>query len=280
MMSIIPSREDILRLLDELNRGKIADDLESEVIDFKPWLPDVKENQSVAVELAICFANNQGGVIVFGVKDNTRDRISAMTGCIGYDLDVWRRAIYDSSRPHLTVAIEELDVPEGRLLLIYVPKGPKPPYGTAGGLFKIRIGKNCMPLDPDTFERRQVATGAIDWSSKTIEGIDRDSLDPVEIARLRNVLRTLRPQSDLLSLGDYELLNAIGVISEGEITRAGLLLVGRRDTLSRVLPQHEVIYLYEPTSTTIGFRDDLKTSLLYILERLKEYIQHPERNPV
>jgi hypothetical protein len=41
-MATIPSREDILRLLDELNRGKTADDLESEVVDFKPWLPDVK----------------------------------------------------------------------------------------------------------------------------------------------------------------------------------------------------------------------------------------------
>ncbi|MGH7451113.1 MAG: ATP-binding protein, partial [bacterium] len=34
------------------------------------------------------------------------------------------------------------------------------------------------------------------------------------------------------------------------------------------------------TSTTIGFRKDLKAPLLYVLERLTELIQHPERNPV
>ncbi|MGI0011057.1 MAG: ATP-binding protein, partial [Nitrosopumilaceae archaeon] len=89
-MTLIPSREDILHLLDELDKGKIADDLESEVLDFKPWLADLKENQAVAVELAVCFANSEGGVIVFGVKDRTRGRQMAITECTGYDLDVWR----------------------------------------------------------------------------------------------------------------------------------------------------------------------------------------------
>ncbi len=40
-MPVIPPHEDILRLLDELNTD-VADDLESEVLDLKPWLPDVR----------------------------------------------------------------------------------------------------------------------------------------------------------------------------------------------------------------------------------------------
>jgi len=38
-MALIPSREDILRLLDELDKGKIADDLESETRPF----PDARD---------------------------------------------------------------------------------------------------------------------------------------------------------------------------------------------------------------------------------------------
>ncbi|MBM4049462.1 MAG: AAA family ATPase, partial [Planctomycetes bacterium] len=278
-MAAIPSREDILRLLDELDKGKVADDLESEVLDFKPWLPDTKDNQSVAVETAICLANTEGGVIVFGVKDRVRGRAGAITGCTRYDLDVWRRAICDSTRPPLTVDVEDLDVPEGRLLLVRVPKGARGPYGTSSGVFKVRVGKACMPLDPAAFERRQVATGAIDWSAEPVEGLAHDALDPVEVARLRNVLRALHPQSDLLPLNDDDLLHAVGALSGSRVTRAGLLLVGRRDVLARVLPQHEVIYLDEPTATTIAFREDLKAPLLYVLERLTEVIQHPQRNP-
>ena len=37
-----PSDSEILTVLERLN-GLTADDLESEVLEFKPWLPDVKE---------------------------------------------------------------------------------------------------------------------------------------------------------------------------------------------------------------------------------------------
>jgi ATP-dependent DNA helicase RecG len=147
-------------------------------------------------------------------------------------------------------------------------------------VFKVRVGKNCLPLDPDVFERRQIATGAVDWSSAPIIGLNHDALDVVEVARLRNIIRSLRPHSDLLSLNDEDLLSAIGALREGYVTRAGLLLLGRRDILSQQLPQHEIIYLFESTPTTIGFREDLKVPLLYALERLTEIIQHPERNPI
>jgi ATP-dependent DNA helicase RecG len=178
------------------------------------------------------------------------------------------------------VEIEELLVPEGRLLLVRVPRGPAPPYGTAAGLYQVRVGKSCMPYSPEAFQRRQVALGAIDWSAQPAEGLGLNALDGVEIARLRNTLESLRPQSPLLALSDQELLAAIGAVRDGELTRAGLLLLGKRTVLARVLPQHEVIYLYEPTPLDIGFREDLKASLLYVVQRTQELIQHPGRNPV
>ena len=77
----------------------------------------------VAVEYAACFANGEGGVIVFGVADRTLGRAKAIHGATGYDLDTWRRGIFDSTRPNLTVEVEELRVPEGtgRLLVVRVP---------------------------------------------------------------------------------------------------------------------------------------------------------------
>jgi hypothetical protein len=63
-----------------------------------------------------------------------------------------------------------------------------PPYGTAAGLYQVRVGKNCMPYSPDAFQRRQVSTGMLDWSAQPADGVDKGDLDPTEIARLRNVL--------------------------------------------------------------------------------------------
>jgi ATP-dependent DNA helicase RecG len=61
----IPTNCDIYHLLEQLDHS-IADDLESNVLDFKPW-DDPKEDMKVAIEYAVCFSNAEGGVVVFGV---------------------------------------------------------------------------------------------------------------------------------------------------------------------------------------------------------------------
>jgi ATP-dependent DNA helicase RecG len=122
----IPLDAEILALLEELER-KTAGDLESEVLDFKPW-QDVKDSKKVAVEYAACLANTSGGVIVFGVKDNVRGRAAAIHGVGNYDPDDWRKTIFSSTTPNIAVELSELAVPEGtgRILVVRVPNGTQP----------------------------------------------------------------------------------------------------------------------------------------------------------
>ncbi len=97
----VPTNVDLLILLERLS-GMTADDLESEFVEFKPWLPDVKENMKVALEYTVSFANHPGGgVIVFGVKDRTRGRAEAITGCKGYDLQTWRTHLVTAQVPRI-----------------------------------------------------------------------------------------------------------------------------------------------------------------------------------
>lgn len=275
MPPTIPSSETIIRLLDKMNEAT-ADQLESEVLDFKRWA-DAKKSLSEAVQMAVCFANADGGVVVFGVRDDIRGRANAISGCERYDLDVWRRGIYERTMPNLTVDVSELTVPEGNLILVRVPKGPTPPYGTSAGLYQVRVGKNCMPYSPEDFQRKQVGMGALDWSAESVDGITLENLDPTEIARLRNVLRANRVESPLLALKDEELLAALGVTRDGRITRAGLLLVGREDVGRRTIPGHEVIYLHHISPTDLDYRLDQKSPLLQVLEKLTDAIN--VRNP-
>lgn len=274
-MTRVPSDETILQLLDRLDDVS-ADALESDVLDFKRW-EGGRKSLSEAVTAAVCFANAEGGLTVFGVKDRVKGRANAVTGCERYDLDVWRRGIYEGTRPHLTVDVSELDVPEGKLVLVRVPKGPAPPYGTAAGLYQVRVGKNCMPYSPEDFQRRQVSTGALDWSAQAADDVSQGDLDPTEIARLRNVLQAHRPGSPLLELEDQELLVSLGVLKGKRVTRAGFLLIGRADRLSILLPSHEIIYLHYSSPTDLDFRLDLKAPLLQSLERFTEVIN--ARNP-
>lgn len=188
----IPTNEDVVALLDHLG-ALTADDLETQWLDFKPW-QGAKDDMKIAVEYAACFANAEGGVAVFGVADRTRGRDKAIHGAAGYDLDVWRRGIFDCTRPNLEVEVTELAVPEGtgRLVIVRVPRGLHPPYGTTQGLFKQRIGKNCMPMDAQSFVRSQVAAGTLDWSAEREHpGADRADLHQPGQPRVRIADRPL-----------------------------------------------------------------------------------------
>ncbi|HTO02227.1 MAG TPA: RNA-binding domain-containing protein, partial [Opitutus sp.] len=270
----IPTNSEILALLDRL-ANEAADDLESQWLDFKPWT-DAKSDMKVAVEYAVCFANADGGVVVFGVADRTRGRAAAIHGAKGYNLDVWRRGIFDGTRPNLNVTVEELGMPEGtgRLLVVRVPKGPTPPYGTAQGLFKRRVGKNCMPLDPQGFARSQISSGAIDWSGQPTD-LETAVLDPVEIARARGILRRINPESELLKLADEPFLAALGAVRGGRATHAGLILFGSDTLLAERCPQHQVHYVHQVSNVSVARNDSYRHGLLNILERIEQNFTGP-----
>jgi ATP-dependent DNA helicase RecG len=276
-MKRIPSREEVFKLLDRLNEIP-ADDLESEVLEFKPWR-DPQNSMKVAVEYTVCFANAHGGLIVFGIKDQTRGRENAITGCERYDLDMWRRGIYQSTDPSLIIDIEELSIPEGILLLVRVPKAPPgKACGTTNGLFKVRVGKSCMPMGTEEYQRRQVAAGTLDWSARHAEGINISDLDRTEIDRIRKLIQANKPESELASLADEDLVYALGIVKGDRVTNAGALCAGSEKALQAHFPQHEVIYLYQEIDTEIKARLNLKRPIFAILAQLTETID--ARNPI
>lgn len=270
-----PTNSEIVAVLDSF-ATRVADDLESEVLEFKPW-NDAKSDMRVAVEYAVCFANAGGGVIVFGVADDVRGRVAAIHGIRGVDLDVWRRGIYEATRPNLKVQVEELAVPDGtgKLLVVRVPAAAAGQlHGTAQGLFKKRVGKNCMAVDPASLMHARVASGAVDWSGQTATVALQD-LDPVEIARSRNILRRINPESELLRLPDEPYLVALGALRRGEVTHTGLLLFGREEHLGDLCPQHQVHYVHQTSETRVTRNESFKQPLLLTLERIEQYFSGP-----
>jgi len=271
----IPSDSEIFALLQQLERTP-ADDLESEVLDFKPW-QDPKESKRVAVEYAVCMANTSGGVIVFGVKDNVRGRAAAIHGIGSYDPDDWRKTIFASTTPNIAVELSELPVSEGtgRLLVVRVPQGSHPPYGTSSGMFKRRVGKNCMPMDPQAFQRHKIAIGALDWSGTPAAGVREQDLDSVEIQRARQFLARANPQSELLKLDQREFLQGIGAIRNNEVTGTGLLLFGAEPLLREFCPQHQLQYILQTSETDVARNDFLIGGVLSILERIEHAFEGP-----
>jgi ATP-dependent DNA helicase RecG len=271
----VPDTTQILALLDQLEHS-IADDLESQFLDFKPW-QGPKEDLKLACEYAACFANASGGVVVFGVADKVLGRAQAIHGAKGYDLDAFKRDIFNGTKPGIDAEVQELTVPEGtgRLLVVRVADGMSKPYGTAGGLFKQRIGKNCMPLDPRAFQQAQVRTAAVDWSGAPAVGLAMADLDPLQLERARQVLRSKSPSSGLLDLSDREFLEGLEAVRVGQVTHTGMLLFARRELLARLCPQVQFHYVLHDGETSLARNDIERLSLLEIVERMDAVFQGP-----
>jgi ATP-dependent DNA helicase RecG len=271
----ILSDAQILLLLDRLEH-EVADDLESQHLDFKPW-QGPKDDLKLACEYASCFANAEGGVVVFGVLDKVRGRAQAIQGARGYDLDVFRRGIFNDTRPGVTAEVTELVVPEGtgRLLVMRVQPGPHRPYGTAAGLYKQRVGKNCMPLDPVLFQQAQVQTAAVDWSGAPAQDVTPRDLDPLQIERARQILRSKAPSSGLLELPDPDFLQGLEAVRDGQVTHAGMLLFARREVLAQRCPQAQFHYVLHDSETTVARNDIDRLPLLEAVDRMEQVLTGP-----
>lgn len=271
----IPNTADIQALLDQLENC-IADDLESQFLDFKPW-HGPKEDLKVASEYAACFANGSGGVVVFGVSDKVRGRAQAIQGAKNYDIDVFRRGIFDGTRPGIDAEVEEISVPEGtgKLLVVRVAEGAGKPYGTAAGLFKQRVGKNCMPLDPAVFQRAQISTAAVDWSGAPAMGVSLNDLDPLQIERARQTLRSKAPSSGLNELPDQAFLQGLEAVRSGQVTHTGMLLFARREVLAQRCPQAQFHYVFHTSETTVARNDLERLPLLEAVERIEQIFTGP-----
>ncbi len=271
----VPDTAQILALLDRLD-SCIADDLESQFLDFKPW-QGPKDDLKLACEYACCFANGAGGVVVFGVADKVRGRRQAIHGAKGYDLNAFRYGIFNGTRPGIEALVEEIAVPEGtgKILVMRVPEGAHKPYGTTAGLYKQRVGKNCMALDPVVFQRAQISSAAVDWSGAPAIGLGLQDLDPLQIERARQILRSKAPSSGLLELSEIEFLQGLEAVRDGRVTHAGMLLFARREVLARYCPQAQFHYVFHDSETTVARNDIDRMPLLEVVERMEHVFVGP-----
>lgn len=219
---------------------------------------------------AVCFANQDGGTLLVGVRDRTRGR-TAIVGIGALDVTRLRREIYNETSPSILVEIEELPPPEGRLLAIHVPRG-LPPHTTSKGLALIRVGDACMPLTGDAWTQMVAVSGATDASARVIRGTGVEMLDPVALEDMRARLEPSGQASALTRGSDADMMAGLNLTVDGELTLAALVLVGRAHAIARYVPQHEITLARFGHGASYEARDDLRGPLLTDLQTVEGFI--------
>ena len=265
---------EIQSLLDELEHQP-ADGLEGQDLDFKQWdTRSLSAAVALVVEMAICMANGGGGTVVFGVNNKAVGRSKAILG-VPHEVDVNRlkKAIYDSTDPKLTPVFQELVVPEGtgRLIVMQIYPG-LPPYTDTNGRGKIRVGKDCQPLTGTLRRRVMVETGETDFTATPVQGRVESLVSAAAMERLREAARRENAPDDLLRKPDRDLLTTLGLIRNGRLLRAGVLLVGTVGAIREHFPGYVWTHLRMASDTDYSDRADGYDAIPVALDRVLDRI--------
>ena len=111
-----------------------------------------------------------------------------------------------------------------------------------------------------------------DGTAQIAHGESLDAIDPGEINRMREIIRTEDVNPDLNGLGDAELLEALGLAEGQRINIAAILLLGRKSAVVRHAPQHELTIVRFRESTQYDFRRDIREPLLKTIDEVRRII--------
>lgn len=241
-------RPDLARVLSVVGKRQPASFYESDVLDFKQPARSVKETLTIVADAAVCFANANGGTIVIGVNDKATVRAQALVGTSGISVDQVRTGIFQRTQPPLTPFVTEMEEDGVPLIVVDVPPAVEPCSNTAG-LATRRVGKDCAPFTPDQQREMRAARGQLDWSAEP-SGLRLTDLDPIEIERLRRLLRD-GGDVELARLRDAPLLESLRLVdADGAVTNAGVVLLGREEDLAARVPAYGYSYQFRPTAGT------------------------------
>jgi ATP-dependent DNA helicase RecG len=192
------------------------------------------------VQYCVALANEGGGKIILGVTDR---RPRQIVGTAAFDEPGRTEAGLHKCLGH-RIPVEELRLPEGRVLVVHVPSRlPGTAWSLNGRYFK-RAGDDLAHL-ADHELRTLFAEAGPDFSAQPCPGATLADLEPASLALFRE--RWARKSNDprKRELSDQQTLRDAELLVDGDqVSYAALILFGTRAGLTRYLAQAELVFEY------------------------------------
>ncbi|MCL4734338.1 MAG: putative DNA binding domain-containing protein, partial [Candidatus Omnitrophica bacterium] len=199
-------------------------------------------------EVVVALANTRGGILLIGIEDDgqvtgaqPRHQASTIPSRL-------QSAVLNNTVPNINTRISVLPHPKGEVIAIEVDAYPEPCATTQGRSLHRTIGADgkpqSVPFYPRDQRSRRIDLSLLDFSAQLMESADFNDLNPLEFERLRQTVRRLNGDQNLLSLTNEEIAKALRLIEtrDGRMIPniCGLLLLGREEVLRQILPTHQV----------------------------------------
>ena len=197
---------------------------------------------------ALC--NEGGGYLVIGMHDDFPHKVigtkQAENALGQLESDIYRDL---GIRPDI---YELYDENHSRVLVIQVPSRP------IGKMFKfedvalMRVGEELKPMDDKTFISI-IQEQEPDFSEEICEKAQLEDLDEEAIDILKEKYSLKQKNPAFRSLSSKQALSDLGLMKDGKVTNAAVLLVGKENVIDKLFPQAKVMLEYRNTETQINF---------------------------
>lgn len=217
---------------------------EDEVIEFK-----TAENQFDKDKLGRYFSalSNEANLrdvefawIVLGVN-NEREAVGTQFLMDETKRQLLKHDIAVNTTGGLTFRdIVPIDVEGKRVLMFKIPAAPRNIVTKWKEIAYGRSGESLEPLSQDKYDTIRNQRPVEDWSAHVVEGVTiKEDLDELALAKARIMFKKVyddKPAEMVDGWSQEEFLRHSGVLNDGKLTRAALLLLGKPEVVYKLSP--------------------------------------------
>jgi ATP-dependent DNA helicase RecG len=228
--------------------------------------PNPSERRKCILGYVTALCNEKGGSLVIGMHDSYPHKVVGTKqneGGIGQlESDIYR----DTG---IRTDVYELFEEGKRVLVIDVPSRPR------GRVFKfedvplMRVGEDLKPMSDEVY-LSIIQEQEPDFSEQFCEGICFEDLDREAIQVLKNKYANKNRNPSFRSLNDYQALSDLGLVYQGKVTNAAVILVGKAAVIARTFPQAKISLEYRTSESNIHFdaREYFEGPYFLMIDRL------------
>ena len=262
-------------VMNEPQAREIIRNLEDEHTERKAALNGY--NLKDVYKYVVALSNEGGGHLLLGVRDD-----GSIGGTQAFQ-DIQKLKIDVLHQPKISrrirIEVDVFTIEAKRVLIITVPSRHRGEPDSYDGAFLMRSGESLVGMNHDMI-KDIISEDISDYSADIIDGLEDNSLDPRAIEMARELWLRKSGNQNIELMTPDEVVQGIGLKDERGITRAGLILLGRENAISRFQPNAEVVWEYRRKSSDVQYasRIDFRRAILLYLDEL--WVQIDARNEV
>lgn len=244
---------------------------------------DPRERRHCILGYVAALANEKGGKLVFGMKDDHPHEVVGTSFEEG-NLGALEDAIYKKLQIRVPITEEfepSKDAPDRKRVIIFnVPSRPIGKMLKYEGVPLMRTGESLREMSDDEIFKI-LSEQEPDFSAKTCVGLTLDDLDAEAISVMKLKYAEKNDNQGFAGISDEQALKDLDLLVDGKLNYAALVLLGKPKAIKKYMPQNNVVIEYrnDPASIQYDDRLEIQQPLFLAIDNIWAYINQPRLNP-